>query len=161
MLDAIEWDHSDADIIIYSDASLTGLGFTAPSKLIGFCASVPNDEPVSTIFYFEALAIASAILWASGITPPICHLLLYTDSLNCMEIFNSLHMLTGYNNILLLTVHILISMNISLWVFHIPGLDNMVANTLSHHFPNTTSALSPGLHINLFNPPHYVLGWPE
>ena len=91
MLDAVEWDCSDANLTVYSDASLTGLGFMAPSKLMGFCTSIPNNKPVSTIFYFEALAIVLAILWASGLAPPIQCLLIYTDSLNCVNMFNSLN----------------------------------------------------------------------
>jgi len=161
MLDAIEWDHSDADIIIYSDASLTGLGFTAPSKLIGFCASVPNDEPVSTIFYFEALAIASAILWASGLTPPIRRLLIYTDSLNCVDMFNTLKAQEGYNAILLFIVRILISSKMSLRVFHVPGADNSIVDALSRHLPMTAASMLPGLQIHHFQPPRVAMGWEE
>jgi len=36
MLDAIEWDASDADLIIYSHASLNGLGFYTPDRYLGF-----------------------------------------------------------------------------------------------------------------------------
>jgi len=64
MLETVEWDQSDTNLIIYSDTSLNSLGYTALSKLMGFCASVPNDGPISTIFFFEALTIMSAVLWA-------------------------------------------------------------------------------------------------
>src|SRR5882724_11805291 len=66
ILDAIEWDSSDADLIVYSDASLNGLGFCIPDQLLGFCASTPDECPHPTIFYFRSLMIMLAILWASG-----------------------------------------------------------------------------------------------
>ena len=91
--------------------------------LIGFCASVPNDSITPTIFFYEALAIASAVLWASGLEPRIKWLLIYTDSLNCVDMFNTLSAKEGYNNILLFVVRILMSSKISLRVFHIPGPD--------------------------------------
>jgi len=109
MLDAVEWVQTDADLIIYSDASLSGLGFTAPNMLIGFCASVPNDSITPTIFFYEALAIASAVLWASALEPRIKRLLIYTDSLNCVDMFNMLSAKEGYNDILLFVVRILMS----------------------------------------------------
>ena len=67
------------------------------------------------------------------------------DSLNCIEMFNTLSAQEGYNDILLFTVHILISSNISLHVFHIPGHDNMIADALSHHLPAAAVALLPEL----------------
>jgi len=131
VLDAEEWDHTDANLTIYTDESLMGLGFVIPEKCLGFYASTPTDLLHPTIFYFEALTIASAVLWASKLTPPAHHLLIYMDSLNCINIFNTLSAHDRYNDVLLFTMHILISYNISLHVFHIPGHDNTIADTLS------------------------------
>ena len=69
MLDVEEWGITDADLITYTDASLTGLIFTTPSLKLGFCSSIPRHSPLTTIFYFKALAITSAILWALGLEP--------------------------------------------------------------------------------------------
>jgi len=114
ILDSIEWGQYDTDLTIYCDVSLTGLGFVIPSRKLGFTSTVPPISKLTMIFYYEALAITSAVLWASGITPSIHCLLIYSDSLNCMEMFNSLHAQDGYNDILLFTVCILISTGISL-----------------------------------------------
>jgi len=81
ILEAKEWDSNDADLIIYS-TSLSGLGFAIPSLLLGFCAFTPTDCTTPTIFHYEALAITSMILWTSGQTSKVCHLLVYTNSLN-------------------------------------------------------------------------------
>jgi len=161
MLDAIEWDASDADLIIYSDVSLNGLGFYAPDCHLGFCASMPADCLCPMIFYFEALAIALAILWTSGLTPPIHHMLIYTDSLNSVEMFNTLNAQDGYKDILLFTVHILMTCNISLCMFHIPGTDNVIADALSRHLPGSAVRLSLDLQIHHFQPPRTMLGCAE
>jgi len=158
MLHVVEWDASDADLIIYTDTSLIGLGFTTPHHLIGFWASIPTNSHLSTIFYYKALVIASAILWATGLVPPINCLLIYLDSLNYIDMFNSLHAQEGYNKILLFTVCILMSSKISLHVFHIPGADNTVADALSHQLLETAVTLLPGLKIHHFQPPHNALG---
>src|SRR5882724_1504461 len=93
------------------------------------------------IFYFKALAIMSAILWASGLSPPIHHLLIYLDSLNCVEMFNSLSTQDGYKKLLLFSVCILMSINISLHMFHIPGADNIITDALSHHLLGSAAQL--------------------
>ena len=157
----IEWDCSDADLIVYSDASLTGLGFTVPMQCLGFCASTPSDCPSLTIFYYEALAIASTILWVSSLSPRVKKILVYTDSLNCVEMFNMLSPQEGYNDIPLFTVRILISSNISLYVFHIPGHDNTIVDALSCHLPAAAIALLPRLRVHHFQPPHVMLGFQE
>jgi len=43
MLDAIVWDHADADLIIFCDACPQGLGFYCPSMNLGFCAHIPES----------------------------------------------------------------------------------------------------------------------
>jgi len=80
-----------ADIIIYMDASLTCLGF-----------SIPNWAWVSALLFqfislwhhllFQSTCNHISILWASALVPPVCHLLIYTDSLNCVTCFNTLCM---------------------------------------------------------------------
>ena len=71
MLDTIELNEQDADLVIYCDASLNGLGFVAPQLKLSFYALTPDDSPLQTIFFFEALCISAAILWALGLEGPI------------------------------------------------------------------------------------------
>jgi len=101
-------------LVIYCNASLTSLGFVIPSHKLGFTGVIPLDGKLPTIIYYESLVIMSVVLWASGITTAIHQFLIYMDSLNCIEMFNSLCVLDGYNDILLFTVHTLIVMYISL-----------------------------------------------
>src|SRR5882724_9022285 len=81
MLDAEEWDHTDAELTIYTDASLMGLAFVIPERHLGFCASTPTDPLHLMIFLFKAVTIASAVLWASGLTPLAHHLHIYINLL--------------------------------------------------------------------------------
>src|SRR6202522_4516011 len=57
----IDWQASQADIIAYSDACLSGLGFYLQDTCEGFQCEVPHDSPRDTIFYFEALAAVSVV----------------------------------------------------------------------------------------------------
>src|SRR5882724_11321555 len=52
--EAAEWSPLDADIIIYCDASLSGLGFYCPERTIGFHANITDTALTCTIFYNEA-----------------------------------------------------------------------------------------------------------
>jgi len=97
-------------------------------------------------------------LWASGLEPKVNWLLIFMESLNCVEIFNSLRAQEGYNDILLFVMQLLIKTKISLRVFHIPGTDNITAYALSCNLPGTASSSLPGLRIHLFQPPYEVLG---
>jgi len=158
VLDAIEWGSTDADLTIFCDASLTGLSFVVPSEKLGFTGHIPFGTKLSTIFYYEVLTITSAMLWASGITPSIQRLLIYLDSLNCVEMFNLLSMQEGYNEILLFMMQILITTKISLCIFHVPSADNVIADALSCNLPVVAEASLPSLQIHIFETPCSTLG---
>jgi len=107
------------------------------------------------------LCIASATLWASGLELKVNWLLIFMDSLNCVEMFNSLRAQEGCNDILLFVMQLLIETKISLRVFHVPGTDNITADALSHNLPGAASSSLLGLRIHLFQPPCEVLGKQE
>ena len=154
LLTTVDWHTCEADVVIHCDASLNGLGFVITQSRHGFCASIPLDVPLNTFFFYEALCIVSTILWASELPrQPHC-LLTYTDSLNTVEMFNSLHMLARYNELLLFTMCLLIATKISLYVFHIPGADNFIADALSHHLITLMASMLPRLQVHLFQPLH-------
>jgi hypothetical protein len=113
MLDAVEWDKDDADMVIYCDTSLNSMGFYCPSLNINYCSSIPANAPLSTNFYDEALCVTSVHLWASQRPCLPHHLLIYTDSMNSVEMFHSLKALDGYND-LLFSIGILMQTRVSL-----------------------------------------------
>lgn len=60
LLSCVQWEIEDADAVIFCDASLQGLGFWYPQHATGFFAPVPHDNAHDIIFFYEALAVASA-----------------------------------------------------------------------------------------------------
>jgi hypothetical protein len=152
------WDPETADLIAFSDACLTGLGFFFPSLLLGYQTHIPHGPPKDTIFFFEALAICSAIHYSASRVPLPNHLTIFSDNSNSVNMFNTLRAKPMYNTILKSSVDILILSNISLHVVYIPGEENVVADALSRYDNMRASAACPGLQIATFEPPRDALG---
>ena len=55
----------------------------------------------------------------------------------------------------------LVDDEIDLWVYHILGKDNLIADPLSQYKNRLATLLSPGLIIGTFLPPQDVLGAPK
>nr|GAT47557.1 predicted protein [Mycena chlorophos] len=155
LLDALDWNpHTEAHATIYCDASLGGMGFWVLGHLLGFHAPVPSEPPASTIFYFEALCVASALRWyctnvlASSSTTSRYRLTIFTDNQNTVNIFSSLRASPAYNKILRSAVDDLIAFNVDLRVLHVKGELNSVADALSRNKLDVARQLAPGLVIN-------------
>ena len=176
ILDAEEWAPQQADLVIYCDASTgskgqgkPGLGFWVPSREVGFYADgtvpyPPNlavNKETGSIFYLEALSVLSAIFWVERLTNHPRKLLIYTDSMNTVDMFNSMRADPGYNTILMEAVEILLDTGISLRVFHIPGEENIVADALSRGLFDILRAQQPRLNIAHFQPPQLNVGADE
>ena len=78
--------------------------------------------------------------------------------MNMVEMFHLLSSLPGYNNLLMLTVGLLIPSLSSLQVLHVPGAENLVADALSRGLFKVTLSLHPRLVLQLFQSPLSVLG---
>jgi hypothetical protein len=158
LFENVDWDIHQADVTAYSDACLSGLGFYLEHSREGFQCSVPQNPPKNTIFYFEALAVVSVVDAMSRCPTVPSRILVYSDNSNTVNIFHSLRSLPPYNDLLKFTVSLLLRYNISLRVVHIPGVDNVVADSLSR-FENTRAvAACPGLSISTFQPPRVAMG---
>lgn len=155
LLKAIAWSPTEADTVIYTDASFLGLGLWCPSSNIGCFAPLPSSPPTNTIYYFESFIVVCAILWVS--TWPIHaqpkRLAIYSDNSNTVAMFNTLRALPAYNSLLMLAVDTLIQHNIDLRVSYIPGELNTAADHLSRlQFDKLLSSF-PGIKISKFAPP--------
>ncbi|KIJ32474.1 hypothetical protein M422DRAFT_184433, partial [Sphaerobolus stellatus SS14] len=153
-----EWDFSQADSIILCDASTVDLEFYVPAKSLGFASGIPSNPLISNILFYEALTVASAIAWAAALTSPPRRLLVYTDSLDTVEMFHSLRAKDGYNELLLFAVELLMQKRISLQVCHIASSNNTVADTISRGLFSLAHQLVPSIRIGTFEPPRLALG---
>jgi hypothetical protein len=153
-----EWGIHEADIISYSDACMSGIGFFFERSREGFQCPVPSSPPKDTIFYFEALAVVSVVDAVTRLPSTPARLLVYSDNSNTVDIFHSLRSLPPYNDLLKFTVSLLIKFDISLRVVHISGVHNGVADALSRFDEARAYAACPGLSISSFQPPRITLG---
>ncbi|TFY53164.1 hypothetical protein EVG20_g10240 [Dentipellis fragilis] len=131
MLRSLSWRPEDADLVIFTDACFDGMGFWSQQQSLGFQSRLP---PVAgTIFFWECLAVLSAIHWAASnadVAVPQ-RLVIYCDNTNTVDLFSSLHAQPQYNPLLRSAVDALLWSHIDLRVLHIPGEVNGVADALS------------------------------
>ncbi|KZV94633.1 hypothetical protein EXIGLDRAFT_766918 [Exidia glandulosa HHB12029] len=149
LLEANNWQPEDADITLYCDASLTGLGFWCPALNLGFTSEHADDNIIRN----ESLCVLSALSWVVTRNPKPSRIALYTDSQVSVDFFDSLKADLPYNHILLAAVEIVMSRNVSARVYHISGSSNSVADALSRNRLDRAAELAPGLVISTFAPP--------
>ena len=159
----LQWEISSADIVIYCDACLDGMGFWLPDKCVGYYSPVPEDTTDEQIFYFEALCVLSAIHHVVNLlcVPPSSRILIYTDNDNTVAIFNTLRCLPRYNPILIDAATVSMASGILLRVLHIPGDLNYVADAISRKKFSLAQQYVPGITISSFLPPRLPLGAPK
>ncbi|KIY53673.1 hypothetical protein FISHEDRAFT_32838 [Fistulina hepatica ATCC 64428] len=164
MMTSRVWSADDADLVVFTDASKDGIAYFIPSLNLGFqCANrlvrLPRDISPDRIFYFEALAVVSAIVQILQPTAPTPRrLAIWTDNTNTVDIFNSLHALPPYNPLLVTSVDLLMQYDCQLRVLHVEGKHNNIADALSRFRNDTALSLSPGLRIFPFLPPRLSSG---
>jgi hypothetical protein len=156
ILRSTEWTAADADIVIYANACLTGMGFWIPALMLGFQCPTTSSKP--GIFLFEALTVTCALDWCTQqVNARGKRIVIYTDNQNTVDMFNTLHAGPELNPLLLATVDWITDLEIELRVFHVPGTQNAVADALSRFQNDNAYALAPGLFIAPFYPGNLVL----
>ena len=158
VLRSMDWDINDADLPVYCNASLTGLGFWFPGLSVGFWSRIPEDPPTGTIFYFEALSVLNTVIHSTSLGTSVTKLVMFTDNMNTVQMFNSLSALPAYNEILKSSVdHLLSDIDnpIDLRVIHIAGELNTVADALSREYFHTAIDHAPNIVIKKFSPPRF------
>ncbi|EJD51057.1 hypothetical protein AURDEDRAFT_33566, partial [Auricularia subglabra TFB-10046 SS5] len=125
------------------------LGFWIPACSHGFLCSHPHPN----IIFNESLCVLSALDRAVRLSPRPRKIALYTDSQNATDMFNSLKAHEAYNDILFAACSIAIASGCSFRAYHIPGLDNAVADALSRGDPDRARRLVPKLLVDSFIPP--------
>jgi hypothetical protein len=158
LLKSRAWDASLADVTIYCDACLEGMGFWFPDHQVRYYSPVPLGVPSDLIFFYEALCVTCALQRAHLSSPDGSHIVIYTDNMNTVNIFNSLHCLPPFNSLLRFAVDLLLAGDHDLRVLHIPGEQNEIADAISRQDFAKAIRLSPGLQLLDFQPPQSALG---
>jgi hypothetical protein len=159
ILGASEWTIYDREdtLEVYTDASGMGLGVWFPGERAGYQWPIPSDKPLDGIFFWEALAVCSAIHLSRLHGKPkriLCH----TDNSNSFDIFTSLRAKPVYNPILMSAVDVLLADGIDFRITWLPGKDNVVADALSRFNNELAMQLGSDLKIMTFQPPQDALG---
>ena len=114
LLNSVVWGCSDADLIVFCDASLKGLAFYILSFNSAFFSPISQQPPNFHIFFYEALSIVSTLAFCVGLQPPLYRLLIYSDSMNTVDIFHSFKAYDEYNCLLLFAIWLLLPQTTSL-----------------------------------------------
>ena len=158
ILSSSDWDPSSADFTAYCDACPNGLGFWYPALDVGFHSPTPAHSEMTGIFYFEALCVFCALTDIARRTARGAKVVIFTDNLNTVQIFNSLACLPEYNHLLRRSVDIALANELDLRVLHVPGEQNVVADALSRCLFSVALDSAPQLKISPFQPPQWTLG---
>ena len=92
--------------------------------------STPPGTPPNQIIFYEALAVLSALHNAHLTLPSQRRIVIFTDNLTIVAMFNSLQAIPD-NCILNVAIDILLEGDHDLEVLHILGKSNLVADALS------------------------------
>ncbi|KAG2112656.1 uncharacterized protein F5147DRAFT_572262 [Suillus discolor] len=152
---------SDDIIVAYTDASGVGLGLWFPDEDFACQCLLPGDSPKDTIFFAEALAVCSAIHAIETMPKTPQCMLIYIDNTNVVCMFNSLHVHPPYNSILMSATDVLLKHDVDLWVEHVSGVENNVADALSCFQNERVYRFTPNMQIYNFEPPQNALGGAE
>ena len=136
LLKSVEWDPRNNESQAFSaftDVSGVGLGFFLPSLKLAFQSTLPSVCASEHIFFFKALAVCSTFHYFAQHPPGLSHnrLVVYTDSTNTVDIFNSLRASASYNHILISSVDIALDHEVDFHVLHVRGIDNPIADAIS------------------------------
>jgi hypothetical protein len=114
------------DIVNYVDACPSGLGLWIPSLRQGFQAAI-GERGIQDL---EAFAIVAALEYAARRLRPT-NLVVFSDSLTNVEMFDSLNTRDEFRNGLITTFVDITRRGIWCRVFHVPGEKNKTADALS------------------------------
>ena len=151
------WADNEADLVLWTDASLkTALSFVFANQ--GFIYSIQPPTEKIDIFFLELIAILSGIHHVATLNHPPKRVLLWSDSLNAVEVLNSLHATeTIHNGPLLAIAEIILNSGLDFRIRHIDGKKNIRADMLSRLLLDDYHRKFPADRVHYFNPPRDLL----
>jgi hypothetical protein len=151
------WSDHNADLVIWTDASLTkALAFVYANQ--GFLYAIQPPSEKIDIFFLELVAIMSAIYHVASLSQPPRRLLLWSDSLNAVDVLNSLHTSEAIHNGPLLGIaEVILNSGMDLRARHIDGKQNVRADMLSRLLLDEYHRKFPADRVRYFTPPRELL----
>lgn len=145
--------------MLWTDASLRyGLGFTYAGHGFAYSINPSSTHEKVDIFFLELVAILSAVHHVALFAHPPKKVLLWTDSLDSVAAYSSLHAAESvHNSVLLALAGILLETGMDLRIRHIAGKDNTKADLLSRLMIDEYYHRFPSESVCLFSPPRELL----
>ena len=131
LLRSLVWHIKKSDLVIFTDACLSGFGFWSPQHATAYHGPTLLSRHDDLIFFHEVYAVACAIHWACQRPSLPGHLVIRTNSMNTIDLFNTLRARHVYNKILKFVVEALMLHKVDMRVEHVSGQHSQIANTLS------------------------------
>ena len=152
LLKSLSWDVDQATCLLKTDVCPNGIAFWYPALGLAFSASTPKGTLPDQIIFYESLSVLPSLLDAHHRFSVSGKIIIYTDNFTTVAMFNSLQALFEYNCIIKEAVDILLDGDHDLYVLHISGKSNDVADTLSQFEFMRALSLQPDLTIFPFKP---------
>jgi len=158
-IDSMHWDDNDADMVVWTDASLClGLGCYYALNALVYQLHPPPPQIKINIFFLELIAILSTIYHVALLPAPPRRLLLFTDSLDSVGVLNSLSASEALHTAPLLAIaEIILYSGINLCVHHVQGSQNVRADMLSWLLLVDYSWQYPSDRVHTLVPPQELL----
>jgi hypothetical protein len=153
------WEDRDANIVIWTDASLhSALAFMMAGNGWVYKLSEPPPGVRIDIFFLELCAILSAITHVAAFDSPPRKLLIWSDSLDSLGTLSSLQVKESLHNGPLLGVaSLILKSGIDLHLRHIPGKLNVGADLLSCLAFDVFAIAFPSYCVRTFEPSQGLL----
>lgn len=159
LLQARDWEIDKADVTMYTDACLSGMGVFCPGSNLGLWGVFDGPLPSEWIYYRELWATVTALQFATtSMELRGKRVVIFTDNSNTVDAFNTLAVEPTYNGMLKFAVDLLIKHDCHLRVLHIPGTQNAIADALSRRQLERVKGLRPDVQIDQITPPRDALG---
>ncbi|PPQ82622.1 hypothetical protein CVT24_005472 [Panaeolus cyanescens] len=157
LLRNLHWEPKEADLVLFTDACLKGMGFYAPAQHFGMVAELLSTPP-GLIFLQEAICVLAAYKWACDKAIEPLRIVIYCDNTNVVDMFSSRAASPAMNDILIRVSDLTFEGHHDLKVLFCPGSDNLVADALSRSNFTFARQCDPTLKIDFFSPPRLTLG---